>query len=122
MKHPARKPYRLVPLSECLLYKLYVAHVEDDEHSSYSVDQMRAMLIGEVSRKLIISALGLLMEPHYHQRVKRHGKAGQHTFAITNEGIIDVERALRRGIRSRRIYARTLAQRSMRLQGSAARS
>lgn len=43
MNEISRKPYRLVPLSEAILYKLYIAHIADDEHDSYSAEQIKAM-------------------------------------------------------------------------------
>jgi hypothetical protein len=96
MKTQDRKPYRLVPLSECVLFKLYIAHIQDDDNNSYSIEQIRSMFKEDVSRKLIGSALTLLME-RPSQFVRRHGRGGAYTFSIADHGIIEVERLLRRG-------------------------
>lgn len=97
MNEISRKPYRLVPLSECILYKLYIAHVADDEHDSYSIEQIKTMFQEDVSRKLVRSAIEFLGYSAYRRdKIKRHGRAGNYSFSITDEGILEVERQLRR--------------------------
>jgi hypothetical protein len=54
----------------------------------------------DVSRKLIKSAIALLGEAAYRDREKkiiRHGRSGNHTYAITDGGILEIERLLRQG-------------------------
>lgn len=97
MNEISRKPYRLVPLSECILYKLYIAHVADDENESYTVDQIRSMLDENVSKKLIGSAIDFLGYSSYRDdNIKRRGRSGSYSFAITDHGILEIERQLRR--------------------------
>lgn len=98
MNELTRKPYRLVPLSECILYKLYIAHVADDEADSYSVEQIKAMFREDVSRKLVRSAIDRLGYSSYQRDnnlIRRHGRVGDHTFSITDVGILQVEARLR---------------------------
>lgn len=93
----SRKPYRLVPLSECVLYKLYIAHVADDDNDSYSVEQIKAMFKDDVSRKLLKSAIEYLdYATHRNGKIRRHGRSGSYSFSITDYGILEIERDLRR--------------------------
>ncbi|RDI59187.1 hypothetical protein [Microvirga subterranea] len=93
-----RKPYRLVPLSECILYKLYQAHVNDDDKSRYSLSDICEMFIENVSRNLVLTALDFLVGDTYDRGkpVKKFGKTGNHTYSITTYGILQVERSLNR--------------------------
>jgi hypothetical protein len=80
------------------LYKLYEAHMEDDDKDRYSVSEICSMFSEEVPRKLVQSALELLFgDDHQGERpIRRHGKAGGHAYVISQEGILRVERALLR--------------------------
>jgi hypothetical protein len=93
-----RTPYRLIPLSECVLYKLYEAHVHDDANDRYSIDDICAMFNEHVPRKLVLSAIDLLRGRRYEdqKKVNRHGNAGAYSYSITHDGIMTVERALNR--------------------------
>jgi hypothetical protein len=97
MTEVARKPYRLIPLSEAILFKLYIAHVSDDENDSYSIDNIKDMFKEDVSRKLIRSAIDLIGYSIYRDRkLRRHGRSNSWSYSITDEGILSVEADLRR--------------------------
>jgi hypothetical protein len=68
-------PYRLIPFSECVLYRLYEAHIHDDERDRYSVADICAMFKERVPRKLVVSALELLRGSRYDREKRPTGMA-----------------------------------------------
>lgn len=97
MTKVARKPYRLVPLSEAILFKLYISHVSDDENDAYSIENIKGMFNEDVSVKFIKSAIELIGYSTYRfSKLRRHGRSNSWSYSITDHGILSVEASLRR--------------------------
>lgn len=91
-------PYRLVPLARCVLAKLYVEHVNDNNVDAFSVDEIKAKFSVSVSRNLIGSALEEFHGPRYSDSalINRTGtKKVEWRYKISSAGIQFVEKALR---------------------------
>jgi hypothetical protein len=93
------KPYRLVPFSRVILYKLYICHLDNDHKSEFSVADVAQAFSVPVSRNLVSSALDFLRNKNYNEGplVTRHRKPGAdvYVFRIAPEGFRAVEEALR---------------------------
>jgi hypothetical protein len=93
-------PYRIVPLSRLILFKLYINHINSEKKNRFSVEEICSLFSIPISPNLAKSALNLLRGETYNARshyITRHSseKAGGHLYQITNDGILLVERALR---------------------------
>jgi hypothetical protein len=95
-----KKPYRVVPLARLVLFKLYVAHVNDEPKSQFNVDEIASLFDVPISKNLIRSATDFLKgraygEPALISRTKNKSTE-EYEFKIAQEGIFLVEKELRR--------------------------
>lgn len=91
-------PYRLVPLARCVLAKLYVEHVNDNDLDAFSADEVSALFSVRVSRNLVGSALEeLYISKHSdNSMLQRTGaKRPEWRYKINSTGIQFVEKTLR---------------------------
>lgn len=98
MDQAAPKPYQIAPLSRIILLKLYQRHIADDDRDRFTVEDIRGLFSVSVSRNLIQSSLSLMMKSYSDKFISSVGtiSAGNRGFRINEDGIIFVEKQLRR--------------------------
>jgi len=98
MDQIALKPYRIAPLSRIILLKLYQRHIADDNRDRYTVEEIRSLFSVPVSRNLLQSSLSLMTKSYANKFISTVGSisGGNRGYRINEEGIIFVEKQLRR--------------------------
>lgn len=91
------KPYRLIPLARCVLGKLYVEHVNDNDSELFSAEEVKNLFSIPVSRNLLSSALEELYVAKNSNEtlvVRSGARKAEWKYRISSRGIQTVEKAL----------------------------
>jgi hypothetical protein len=99
MNQNARKPLRLRPVAEYLLYQIYSETMNNDQKSRFDHSDIERIVSRDIPRNLLMSAIDLLREyEHGSGRfIARHGNKEKYEYSITRDGIIRVEQEIQRG-------------------------
>jgi hypothetical protein len=90
-------PYRLVPFSHLVLYKLYFCHLNDENLSEFTAYDILASFSVPVSSNLILTALDFLRTKCHEETplITRQRREGVYYFRMAYGGFSVVEDALR---------------------------
>ncbi len=94
-----RKPLRLMPVAEYLIYKIYDATMNNDRMSKFSLSDIEGIVSADIPRNLLLNAIELLREYRAGgvRLLVRHGRKENYQFSITRDGILEVEQSINRG-------------------------
>jgi hypothetical protein len=93
-----RRPLRLRPVAEYLLYSIYDETMRNDEKSRFSISEISEISSRKIPRNLLVNALDLLRDSDGAgiRLLARHGTKENYEFSITRDGILNIERAINR--------------------------
>ncbi|MFH0302786.1 hypothetical protein AAFX91_37610 [Bradyrhizobium sp. 31Argb] len=92
----AEQRYRISNLSQIILYKLYVFHVDGDENRPLSLREIRELFPRSLPLNLIESSIDWMRKKIGSDYLRRLGTKEDYKFVISPEGIKHVELELLR--------------------------
>lgn len=99
MNQNFRKPLRLRPVAEYLLYQIYNETMNNDSKSKFDISDIQKIVSKDIPKNLLTSAIDLLREYEHGsgRLIARHGNKEKYEYSITRDGIIRTEERIQRG-------------------------